>query len=51
MQYKIGVTCVYNGHYVLQSVVLTCQSNPPISQFSSLCNAFTSFYSMFSCNT
>ena len=39
MHYKIGVTCVYN---VLCSVVMTQQSNPPISQFNSWCNLFTS---------
>ena len=35
MHYKIGVTCVYNV------------SNIPISQFKSLCNEFTSIWSMF----
>ena len=47
MHYKIGVTCVYSGHRVLYSVVIKLQSNPPISQFNSLCNEFTSFWSMF----
>ena len=32
---------------VLYSVVITRQSNPPISQFNSPCNEFTSFWSMF----
>ena len=32
---------------VLFSVVITQQSNPSISQFNSLCNEFTSFWSMF----
>ena len=32
---------------VLYSVVITQQSNPPISQFNSPCNEFTSFWSMF----
>ena len=31
---------------VLYSVVITRQSNPPISQFNSLCNEFTSVWSM-----
>jgi len=31
----------------LHSVVITCQSNPPISQFISPCNEFTSVWSMF----
>jgi len=32
-------------------VVLTRQSNPPISQFNSLCNELTIFWSMFVYNT
>ena len=32
---------------VLYSVVITRQSNPPISKFNSLCNKLTSFWSMF----
>ena len=32
---------------VLYSVVITWQWNPPISQFNSPCNEFTSFWSMF----
>ena len=36
---------------VLYSVVLTRQSNPPISQFNSPCNEFTSVWSMFVYNT
>jgi len=32
---------------VLHSVVITRQSNPPISQFNSPCNEFTSFWSIF----
>ena len=46
MHYKLGVSCVYNEH-VLYSVVITWKSNPPISQFNSLCNEFTSVWSMF----
>jgi len=30
----------------IYSVVITWQSNPPISQFNSLCNEFTSVWSM-----
>jgi len=30
MHYKIGVTCVYNGHEIYHSVVITRQSNRPI---------------------
>ena len=36
---------------VLYSVVVTWQSNPPISQINSLCNEFTSVWSMFVYNT
>ena len=36
---------------VLYSVVITWQSNPTISQFNSLCNEFTGFWSMFVYNT
>jgi len=32
---------------VLYSVVITGQSNPPISQFNSTCNGFMSVWSMF----
>ena len=42
MYYKIGVTCVYNGH-----VLYTPRY---ISQFNRLCNELTSVWSMFSCN-
>ena len=35
----------------IYSVVITWQPNPPISQFSRLCNKFTSVWSMFPCNT
>ena len=45
MHCKIGVTCVYNGHRFC--TLITRQSNPPISQFISLCNEFTSFWSIF----
>ena len=34
---------------VLYSVVITRQSNPLMSQFNSLCNEFTSVWSMFVC--
>jgi len=33
------------------TVVITQQSNPPISQFSRPYNEFMSFWSMFPCNT
>jgi len=36
---------------VLYSVVITRQSNPPISQFNSLCNELTSVWSMFVYNS
>ena len=36
---------------VLYPVVITRPSNPPISQFNSPCNEFTSFWSMFVYNT
>ena len=42
--------CIQWTH-VLYSVVITRQSNPPISQFNSLCNEFTSVWSMFVYNT
>jgi len=32
---------------VIYSVAITGQSNPPISQFNSLCNEYTSVWSMF----
>jgi len=35
----------------VESVVITRQSNPPISQFDSPCNEFTSFWSMFVYNS
>ena len=35
---------------VLYSVVITLQSNPPISEVSRTCNEFTSVWSMFPCN-
>ena len=50
MHYKIGVTCVYNGHKIY-SAVITRQSNPPISKFSRPCNEIMSVWSMFLCNT
>jgi len=34
----------------IYSVVITHQSNPPVSKFSSLCNEFSSVWSMFPCN-
>ena len=37
--------------YVLYYVMITCQSNPSILQFNSLCNEFTSVWSMFVYNT
>ena len=42
--------CVQLTH-VLYSVVITWQSNPPISQFNSPCNEFMSVWSMFVYNT
>ena len=36
---------------VLYSIVITWQSSPPISQLNSMCNAFTSVWSMFVYNT
>jgi len=36
---------------VIYSVVISQQSNPPITQFSRQCNEFTSVWSMFSYNT
>ena len=52
MHSKIGVSymCIQRTH-VLYSVVITWQSNPAISQFNSLCNGFTSVWSMFVYNT
>ena len=44
------VTCIQWTH-VLYSVVITRQSNPPISQYNSPCNKFTSFCSMFVYNS
>ena len=47
---KLHGTCLYNGHWTLDnlySVVTTRQCNPPMSQFNSLCNEFTGFWSMF----
>ena len=41
------VVHVYTLTRVLYSVVITWQSNPPVSQFNSLCNEFTSVWSMF----
>ena len=38
--------CIQWTH-VLYSVVITLQSNPPISQFNSLCNEFLSVWTMF----
>ena len=52
MHYKICVTCVcIQWTRVLYSVVITRQSNAPISQFNSPCNVFTSLRSMFVYNT
>ena len=42
---------LYTKDTVLYSVVITRQSNPPISQFNSMCNEFTSVWSMFVYNT
>ena len=42
--------CIHSTR-VLYSVVITQQSNTTISQFNSLCNEFTSFWSMFVYNT
>ena len=42
MHYKIGVTCVNNGHVFYTCRNLTWQSSPPISKFSRMCNEFTS---------
>ena len=39
MHYKIGVTCVYNRHAFQNSVLITEQSNPPISKFISVMNS------------
>jgi len=47
MYCKIGDTCVDSGHVFYTRYVITRQSNPPISQFNSLCNWFTSLWSMF----
>ena len=41
MHYKIGVTCYIHWTWVIYSVVITWQSNPPISQFSIPCNECT----------
>jgi len=38
--------CIQWTH-VLYSIVITWQSNQPISQFNSLCNELTRFWSMF----
>ena len=51
IQCKIGDTCVYIGHGLYTAVVITRQSNPPISQFNRPCNEFTSFWSMFVYNS
>ena len=53
MHYIIGVTCRFNQHKIFTCCTCnnTIQSNPPISQFNSLCNKFTSVWSMFPCNT
>ena len=50
MHYKIGVTFVHNRHMSVL-VVITRQSNPPISQFNSTFNEFTSDWSMFVYNS
>jgi len=49
MHYKIGVTGVYNGHVFYTEI--TRQSDPPISQFNSPCDGFTSVWSMVVPNT
>ena len=36
---------------IIYFVVITLQSNPPISKFSQLCNEFTGVWSMFPCYT
>ena len=41
MYSKIGVIRLYNGHVFF---VITRQSNPPISTFSTSCNTFTSVW-------
>ena len=48
IHYVICVTYVYNGHvlYTRNYVVITRQSNPPISQLNSSCHEFTSVLSM-----
>jgi len=51
MHYKLYVICVYKWTRVLYSVVITWQSNQPISQYNSPCNEFTSDWSMFVYNT
>ena len=47
LHYKICDTCIYDGHvfYILHCKNMT-KTNPPISQFNSLCNEFTSVWSM-----
>ena len=45
-----GPMCIQWTH-VLYSVVITRQSNSPISQFNSLCNEFMSVWTMFVYNT
>jgi len=45
-----GPMCIH-WKRVLYSVVITRQSNTPISQFNSLCNEFTSVWTMFVYNT
>ena len=51
MHYNIGVTYVYNGHVFYTPFKITRQSNPLISKFNRQCNAFTSVWSIITCNT
>ena len=58
LRYKSRTNALQNRCYmciqwtrVLYSVVITRQSNPPIPQFNSTCNEFTSIWSMFGYNT
>ena len=48
MHFKIGVTCVFNGH-VFYTIIIQ-QSIPPIPKFNRPCNEFTSVWSVFLCN-
>ena len=52
MHCQIRVTHLFNGQeIIISSIIMTLQSNPPISQFNRLCNEFTSVWSMLQCNT